>query len=117
MSDPRMPDPRNNDPAYEDRPTLRPSYTDPDLDPTGDPLRLDPVLEDRPIDTRGRSGLIMAGILVALLVIAAIAFSSGTMTDPGTTAVIPEQSQQTTPDTTAAPEVTPQPTPATPPAE
>lgn len=97
MSDPRTPDPRNSDPAYEDRLHTRP----PLADPAADPLKTDPVLADRPIDTRGRGGWIAAGIIAVLLVIAVIAFTSGTTTDPGTTAVIPDQTQQTTPDTTA----------------
>jgi Meckel syndrome type 1 protein len=45
----------------------------------------------------GRGGLIAAGIVAALLVIAVIAFTSGTTTDPGTTAVIPDQTEDTAP--------------------
>lgn len=103
MTDPRTPDPRHTDPAYEDRLHMRPPHTD----PAADPLRTDPILSDRPIHASGRGGLIAAGIIAVLLVIAVIAFSSGTATDPGTTAVIPDQTEQTMPGTTA-PDAAPQ---------
>lgn len=105
-----------------------PRSTDPRLDPNvprpgapySDPAA-DPLINDRPIPAdRGRGGLIAAGVIAVLLVIALIAFNTGPSTDPGTTAVIPEQSEQapandapsatpTTPDATA-----PAPAPATP---
>lgn len=91
MTDPRTPDRNNTDPAYEDRLHKRPPLSD----PAADPLYVDPTLADRPINTRGRGGLIAAGIIAILLVIAVIAFSSGTMTDPETTAVIPDQTEVT----------------------
>lgn len=103
MTDPRNPDPRHTDPAYEDRLHTRPPHTDPAMDP----LKTDPILSERPMQTSGRGGLIAAGIIAVLLVIAVIAFSSGTATDPGTTAVIPDQTQETTPGTTT-PDAAPQ---------
>lgn len=120
MTDPRNPDPRHDDPVYEDRLHARPPYTDP-ADTLADPALQranDPLLSDRPMPTSGRSGLVAAGIIAVLLVIAVIAFSSGTVTDPGTTAVIPDQTQDTVP-TTPAPEAAPvdpapQPAPAQP---
>ena len=105
-ADPRRPvDPHRGDPVYDDRLHARPS--DPALDPAA---RVnDPVLADRPMATGGRGGLIAAGVIAALLVIAVIAFSSGTTTDPGTTAVIPDQTQETAPAPAPAPGVTPAP--------
>ena len=100
MSDPRIPDPRHIDPTMPQSP-----YRDPAADP-----RLSDAPPVRP--GSGRGGLIAAGIVAALLVVALIAFTSGTTTDPGTTAVIPDQTQQTAP----APGVVPA-EPATPPAE
>lgn len=84
MTDPRLSDPR--DPA-------RPTYTDPI---PGAPYR-DPAADPRIANqtvvqpSSGRGGLIAAGVIAALLVIALIAFSTGPSTDPGTTAVIPDQ--------------------------
>ena len=105
MTDPRVPDPRHTDPTYpQGSPHMPPPYGEPGSDPR---------LSDRPVDSpSGRGGLIAAGIIAVLLVIALIAFSSGPTTDPGTTAVIPEQSEGMTPapeqpaapqDTTPAP--------------
>lgn len=87
MSDPRNHDPRVVDPNY---PQASPSpYSDPAADPR---------IVDRPIQAdRGRGGLIAAGVLGVLLVIALIIFSTGPGTDPGTTAVIPEQGSETAP--------------------
>lgn len=101
--DPRNPDPRPTDPAYGDRMHARPPYTDPAIDPL-----TDPVLAERPMRTNGRGGLIAAGIIAVLLVIAVIAFSSGTVTDPGTTAVIPDQTEQTTPPPAETPGTMPE---------
>lgn len=123
-NDPR-PDPRYTDPVYDDRLHARPSHADPALDPAVQRVN-DPILAERPMATSGRGGLVAAGVIAVLLVIAVIAFSSGTTTDPGTTAVIPDQTE-TAPAPTApgvtpveppAPEAAPvQPTePATPPA-
>lgn len=112
-NDPR-PDPRYTDPVYDDRLEARPPHADPALDPA---RRVnDPVMAERPMATGGRGGLIAAGVIAVLLVIAVIAFGSGTTTDPGTTAVIPDQTE-TAPAPTA-PGVTPaEPTdPAAPPA-
>ena len=84
-----MADPRHNDPRDADLPPL-PGHPDAPLsyrDPAADP-RLATYEAPR---SGGRSGLIAAGIIAALLVIALIAFSTGPATDPGTTAVIPEQ--------------------------
>lgn len=83
MSDPRIPDPRPIDPNY---PQATPSpYSDPAADPR---------LADRPMAAeRGRGGLIAAGVIAVLLVIAVIAFNTGPNTDPGTTAVIPDQTE------------------------
>lgn len=111
MTDPSTPDRRPldqrplRDPGRD--PGLEPP-PDPALDPTWDPAQRanDPLLADRPAATGGRGGLIAAGIIAALLVIAVIAFSSGTVTDPGTTAVIPDRTEQTT----TAPQTTPAPT-------
>lgn len=82
---------------------MRPPHTDPTL---SDPA-LDPALSDRHVHPAGsgRGGLIAAGVIAVLLVIAVIAFSSGTTTDPGTTAVIPDQTEETAP--APAPEATP----------
>lgn len=124
-NDPR-PDPRYTDPVYDDRLHARPSHTDPALDPAVQRVN-DPIMAERPMATGGRGGLIAAGVIAVLLVIAVIAFSSGTTTDPGTTAVIPDQTEETAPAPTApgvtptqptTPETAPaQPTePATPPA-
>lgn len=120
--DPRHPDPRHNDPVYEDRLHGRPSHTDPLADPAIDPALQranDPLLADRPIQTSGRGGLVAAGVIAVLVVIAVIAFSSGTTTDPGTTAVIPDQTQETMPqETMPAPETVPtEPAPETAPAQ
>lgn len=103
-NDPR-PDPRYTDPVYDDRLHARPSHVDPALDPAVQRVN-DPVMAERPMATSGRGGLIAAGVIAVLLVIAVIAFSSGTTTDPGTTAVIPDQTEQTTPAPTA-PEAVP----------
>ena len=116
-NDPR-PDPRYTDPVYDDRLHARPSHTDPALDPAVQRVN-DPIMAERPMATSGRGGLVAAGVIAVLLVIAVLAFGSGTMTDPGTTAVIPDQTE-TAPAPTA-PGVTPaEPTqpaePATPPA-
>lgn len=111
MADPNTPDRRPPDHRLDPDPVREPPL-DPSLDPSfnpgWDPVQRanDPLLADRPPATGGRSGLIAAGIIAALLVIAVIAFSSGTTTDPGTTAVIPDQTEQTTPAPTA-PGVTP----------
>lgn len=98
MNDPRNPDPRAQDQAY--------------TDPAASPYR-DPVMEPR-VTTQtvvqpssGRGGLVVAGLIAVLLIVALIAFTSGTTTDPGTTAVIPEQAE----------EVSPAPTPEAAPAE
>lgn len=102
-NDPRR-DPRPTDPVYDDRLHARPSHADPALDPAA---RVnDPVLAERPMATSGRGGLIAAGVIAVLLVIAVIAFTSGTTTDPGTTAVIPDQTEEQAPAPTA-PGVTP----------
>lgn len=110
MNDPRNPDPRPVDPAYEARSHMQPPHTDP---------ALDPILSDQHVNSTGsgRGGLVAAGVIAVLLVIAVIAFSSGTVTDPGTTAVIPDQTQETMPapgtQPAPAPEVAPtQPTPS-----
>lgn len=88
MSDQRPPDPRHVDPNY---PGVRPDS------PYGDPVN-DPRFGGPPVGSGGgRGGLIAAGVIAVLLVIALIAFSSGPGTDPGTTAVIPDQSGETTP--------------------
>lgn len=95
MTDPRTPDRSNTDPAYEDRLHKRPPLTD----PAADPQYVDPILADQPANARGRGGMIAAAIIAVLVVIAVIAFSSGTVTDPETTAVIPpvENEQTQTP--------------------
>lgn len=103
-NDPR-PDPRYTDPVYDDRLHARPSHVDPALDPAVQRVN-DPIMAERPMATNGRGGLVAAGVIAVLLVIAVIAFSSGTTTDPGTTAVIPDQTQETAPAPTA-PGVTP----------
>lgn len=113
MSDPNNVDPRRVDPGHPDGPRVAPHspYSDPAADPR--------IVNETVVHNRsGRGGLIAAGIIAALLVIALIAFSSGPGTDPGTTAVIPEQqSEETAP--APAPEAAPaQPAePTTPPAQ
>lgn len=94
MNDPRNPDPRPHDPA--------------EMDPAASPYR-DPAAEPR-LSTRtvvqpssGRGGLIAAGVIAVLLVVALIAFTSGTTTDPGTTAVIPDEAGEVTPAPEAVP--------------
>ena len=95
MTDPRIPDPRHTDPTYPGSPTGSP-YNDPSADPR--------LSERPPYSGGGRSGLIAAAVIAVLLVIALIAFSSGPTTDPGTTAVIPEQNEEMAPAPEAAPE-------------
>lgn len=94
MNDPRHTDPRSHDPAP--------------MDPAASPYR-DPVVEPR-VSTQtvvqpssGSGGLVAAGLIAVLLVVALIAFTSGTTTDPGTTAVIPEQGEEMAPAPEAAP--------------
>lgn len=90
MADPRSPDPRETHPDF----TPQTSMQEP---PYGDPLR-EPHLANRPdYPNRGRTGLIAAGVIAVLLVIALIAFSTGPATDPGTTATIPEQNETMSP--------------------
>lgn len=91
MSDP-IHDPRRHDPAAAQTP-----YRDPALDPRPGERRAD--------TGSGRGGLIAAGVIAALLVVALLAFNMGPGTDPSTTAVIPEQTQQTPP--AAVPEAVP----------
>ena len=96
MSDPRTPDPRDpRDPTYSD-PIPGAPYRDP----------ADPRIANQTVVTpsSGRGGLIAAGVIAVLLVIALIAFTSGPSTDPGTTAVIPNQ---TTEGMAPAPEAAP----------
>lgn len=96
MSDPRSVDPR--DPA---RPGERSPYNDPTYsDPAAEPHVANQTVV-RP--SGGRGGLIAAAVIAVLLVIALIAFTAGPSTDPGTTAVIPEQTEGTAP---AAPDAT-----------
>lgn len=98
MNDPRTPDPRD---------AVRPAHADP---MPGAPYR-DPAADPRIANqtvvqpSSGRGGLIAAGVIAALLVIAVIAFSTGPSTDPGTTAVIPDQSEEIVP--APAPEAVP----------
>lgn len=89
MSDPKFDDPRRAPSPLQDQ--KEPPHSA--LDPAADP-RLDGY--DGPRGSR-RSGLIAAGIIAILLVIALIAFTTGPATDPGTTAVIPDQSEDTAP--------------------
>lgn len=118
--DPRNPDPRNLDPRDPDQHHADPAYEDrlhgrlPYSDPAADPVRTDPLLADQPMVTRGRGGWIAAGIIAALLVVAVIAFSSGTVTDPGTTAVIPDATQETMPETSAPDTIMPEAPPVEP---
>jgi hypothetical protein len=94
MSDPRSYDPR--DPA---RPGERSPYSDPAAEP---PVANQTIVQP----SGGRGGLIAAAVIAVLLVIALIAFTAGPSTDPGTTAVIPDQTETTAPDA-AAPEAAP----------
>lgn len=98
MTDPRTPDPRL-DPGHPDGPRVAPHspYSDPAADPR--------IVNENVVRTgeSGRGGLIAAGVIAVLLVIGLIAFSSGPATDPGTTAVIPEQTQEMAPAPEAAP--------------
>ena len=91
--DPRIPDPHHTEPNPPQSP-----YRDPATDP-----RLNDY-QPLPSGT-GRGGLIAAGVSAVLLVIALIAFSTGPATDPGTTAVIPDQTEETMP--APAPEAAP----------
>lgn len=101
-----MSDPGRNDPHTPD-PT-RPA--DPDLagrpyaDPAADPRIGQPYAEP---SSGGRAGLVAAGIIAVLLIIALVAFSTGPGTDPGTTAVIPDQSEQAAPPQDAVPPASP----------
>lgn len=103
MSDQNNIDPRRVDPGHPDGPRVAPRspYTDPAADPR--------VVNETVVhNSNGRGGLIAAGVIAVLLVIALIAFSSGPGTDAGTTAVIPEQqNEQTAP--APAPEAAPAP--------
>jgi hypothetical protein len=90
-----MVDPRRNDPH-------RPDPIDP-LDPAADPVyreeAADPRVSHHTVVNTTRSGgdrfgLIAAGVIAVLLVIAVIAFNMGpSSTDPGTTAAVPEAGQ------------------------
>ena len=95
MTDPQNPDPRRADPNAPP-----PPFNDPAADPRLNDYQPVPA-------SSGRSGLIAAGVIAVLLVIALIAFSSGPATDPGTTAVIPDQTEETAPAPDAAPELAP----------
>ena len=103
MTDPRNPDPRQNaDPTPPDGPRVMPQapYNEPAADPR--------VANQTVVHTsRGYGGIIAAGIIAALLVVAVIAFSTQPGTDPGTTAVIPQPDAEadggTVPATEAAP--------------
>lgn len=97
MTDPRIPDPRDPaSPAYTD-PIPGAPYREPIADPR---IANQTVVQPR----SGQGGLIAAGVIAALLVIALIAFSTGPSTDPGNTAAIPEQPvEQTAPAPEAAP--------------
>jgi hypothetical protein len=81
MSDPRL-DPTRPDPLDPAVPP-RGAYSDPAADPR--------VTNHTVVHNTGRGGLIAAGVIAALLVIALIAFSSGPGTDPATTATVPDQ--------------------------
>lgn len=94
MSDPRIPDPRHADPAYPHDPAS--PYRDPAADPR---IANQTVVQP----SSGRGGLIAAGVIAVLLIVALIAFSTGPSTDPGTTAVIPEQTEEMAPAPDAAP--------------
>lgn len=97
MTDPRIHDPRPADPNF---PAQAP-YSDPAADPR--------LADGKPIHPgSGRGGLIAAGVIAVLLVVALIAFSTGPATDPGTTAVIPDQGGEMAP----APAPAPSPAPA-----
>ncbi len=103
MSDQNNIDPRRIDPGHPDGPHVAPRspYTDPAADPR--------VVNETVVHNRnGRGGLIAAGVIAVLLVIALIAFSSGPGTDADTTAVIPEQqNEETAPAPAPAPEAAP----------
>lgn len=85
MTDPRIPDPRVTDPNAP-----RPPYSDPAADPR---------LTEYPVTPgTGRGGLIAAGVIAVLLVVALIAFTAGPGTDPDATATIPPgQIEETVP--------------------
>lgn len=104
MSDQNNIDPRRVDPGHPDGPRVTPPspYTDPAADPR---VANETVVHN----SNGRGGLIAAGVIAVLLVIALIAFSSGPGTDTGTTAVIPDQQteQTTEPAPAPAPEAAP----------
>ncbi|MEO3387159.1 hypothetical protein [Mesorhizobium sp. CAU 1741] len=89
MADPRTPDPRHQgDPLSPDAPHAVPNA--PYRDPAADPRIANQTIIQ---PSSGRGGIIIAGIVAALLVVAVIAFTSGPATDPGTTAVIPETTE------------------------
>lgn len=100
MTDPRNTDPRYVDPGHPDAPRVAPHS--PHTDPAADPRVVNETVVH---NSSGRGGLIAAGVIAVLLVIALIAFSSGPATDPGTTAVIPEQIEEMAP--APAPEAAP----------
>lgn len=91
MTDPRNPGPRQTvDPAHPDDARVMPQapYTDPAYrDPAADPRIANQTIVQ---PSRGYGGIVAAGIIAALLVVAVIAFSTQPGTDPGTTAVIPQ---------------------------
>lgn len=101
MADPRSPDPRDPiDASSLEAPILTPHA------PYSDPAA-DPVIANRAgMKPRGGAGgWIAAAVIAVLVVIAAIAFTSGPGTDPGTTAVIPDQSDDAVPTPQASPAI------------
>lgn len=78
-------------------------------DPTYHDPAADPRIANQTVVTssRGYGGIVAAGIIAALLVVAVIAFSTQPGTDPGTTAVIPQPGVEQGEDAPAAPEAAP----------
>jgi len=103
MADPRSPDPRypvDPSPSHPDAPFAAPHT--PYSDPAADPLITHPAAVP-PRSSAG--GWIAAGVVAALVGIAALAFTSGPGTDPATTAVIPDQTDSAVPTPNASPAV------------
>lgn len=103
MADPRSPDPRNPaDPSSSPPDTPFAAPHTPYSDPAADPLIIHPT----PVPPRSSAGgWIAAGVVAALVVIAALAFTSGPSTDPATTAVIPDQTDNAVPTPNASPAI------------
>ena len=103
MADPRSPDPGypvDPTPSHPNAPYTAPHS--PYSDPAADPLITHPAAVP---PRSGAGGWIAAGVVAALVIIAALAFTSGPGTDPATTAVIPDQTENAVPTPNASPAI------------